>query len=118
MSPPGSFSLAWFQKRRMRMFRSTGLWGMLAVCVLALGLVPVMGGAAGAGEPTQCCQYKYVTTCKYVTTYETRLEPYTRLVTLYDTCGCAYTVTRTSYREVEVPVTKKVAVTERVAFCY
>jgi hypothetical protein len=60
----------------------------------------------------------YVTTYKYVTTYETRLEPYTRLVTLYDTCGCAYTVTRTSYREVEVPVTKKVAVTERVAFCY
>jgi hypothetical protein len=100
------------------MFRSFGLWGMVAAVVLGLGLVNAMGGVARAGQPTQSCYFKYVTVCKNVTSYEPHLEPYTKLVTVYDACGCAHTVARTCYREVEVPVTKKVCLTERVPADY
>ena len=80
------------------MSRSFGLWGMAAAVVLGLGLFSGMGSTARAGEATHCIQYQYITVCKYVTCYETHLEPYTKWVTYYDSCGCPHTVARTCYR--------------------
>jgi len=97
------------------MSRSFSLCGVLSALVLGLGLLPAGGSSAKAGEPAQCIHYQYVTVCKYVTCYETRVEPYTKLVTWYDSCGCAHTTTQTCYHEVQVPVTKKVCTTEKVA---
>jgi hypothetical protein len=96
----------------MLMSRWFGLCGVLAAGILGLGL---MGGTARAGEPFQCYPSQYITVCRYVTCYETRLEAYTKLVTWYDSCGCPHTATQTCYREVQVPVTKKVCTTEKVA---
>ncbi len=76
------------------------------------------GGVARAGHCGPCCTYKYVTTYECVTTYQTRLQPYTKVVTLYDHCGCPYQVTRTCYHEVQVPVTKHVPVCKKVLVCY
>lgn len=61
--------------------------------------------------------YTIVTVYEWATVYESRCEPYTRVVTLYDHCGTAYTVPKTYYRTVEVPVKKLIAV-KKVVPCY
>ena len=71
---------------------------------------------AFAHEP--CCTYKKVTCYETVVSYETRQEAYTKCITLYDSCYRPYTVHRTFYRDVQVPVKKVVAVTKLVKVCY
>lgn len=64
------------------------------------------------------CTWKQVVTYQWVTTYEIRQEAYEKTFTLYDECYRPYTVTRTLYRDVKVPVKKQVAVTKWVKVCY
>lgn len=84
----------------------------------ALTLAFACTGAARANDYPPCCTYRTVTTYECVTTYETHVEPYTKVVTLYDHCGCPYQVTRTCYHEVQVPVKKYVPVCKKVLVCY
>lgn len=87
------------------------IFTLFAAAVLALAaLAPATPAAATV-------TYKVVLVYEWVTVYETRTEPYTRVVTLYDHCGKAYTVTKTYYRTIEVPVKKQVAVKKLVP-CY
>jgi hypothetical protein len=75
----------------------------LALLLCGPGITP-----SPASEP--CVVYKKVICYEERTTYVTKCEPYTKTVTLYDHCGCPYTVTKTFYREVQVAVTKTVPV--------
>lgn len=88
------------------------IFTLFAAAVLGLAaLAPATPAAAAT------VSYKVVLVYEWVTVYETRTEPYTRVVTLYDHCGKAYTVTKTYYRTVETPVKKQVAVKKLVP-CY
>jgi hypothetical protein len=64
------------------------------------------------------CQptYVYKTVCytKCITAYETHCEPYTKVFTTQDNCGCCHTCTKTCYREVTVPVKRLVTCTKRI----
>lgn len=94
----------------------TSRWNILAAAFLGLAtLLPTTPAKAGA--VVVATSYKTVTVYEWVTVYETRSEPYTRVVTCYDSCGKAYYVTKTYYRTVEVPVKKLVAVKKLVP-CY
>jgi hypothetical protein len=94
-----------------RFSRRCGLW-----CTGVLALVGLVGGTASARADgyAPCYHYEEVTAYQTVTVYETRQEPYTKVVTLYDHCGYPYQATRTYYRTVKVPVTKKVPVKKMV----
>lgn len=54
----------------------------------------------------------YAPNCVYktVTTWVTMSVPYERRVTLYKPCGTPYSVWKTYYRTVEVPVSRRVKV--------
>jgi hypothetical protein len=73
--------------------------------------------AARAADVVVVRSYKTVTVYEWITTWETRSQPYTKVVTLYDHCGTPYTVTKTCYRDVQVAVKKLVTVTKLVP-CY
>lgn len=89
---------------------------LLGTAVLGLAtLVPT--ASARAGDVVVVRSYRTVTVYEWVTTWETRSQPYTKVVTLYDHCGYPYTVTKTCYHDVQVPVKKLVAVTKLVP-CY
>lgn len=83
--------------------------GVLAA-VVALGV----GGAAKAGDYHHGHGYKKVVCYETVTCYETRQECYEVCVTRYDHCGKPYHAYVTKHRDVQVPVTKQVAVTKWV----
>ncbi|MFN4260703.1 MAG: hypothetical protein ACK4RK_15510 [Gemmataceae bacterium] len=92
------------------MIRSATL--ILSGCVAAVVLL------LAAAPEASACEYKTVVCYQTVVTYETRVEPYTVNVTLYDHCGKPYQVTKVLYREVRVPVTKVVAVPKVVRVNY
>jgi hypothetical protein len=98
----------------MTMFQRASLLLSLALGATLL----TSAGAARANDATYCYTYKTVVCHEKLTTYETRYEPYTQKTVCYDECGRAYTVLKTYYREVRVPVTKVVAVTKRVKVYY
>jgi hypothetical protein len=81
-------------------------------CSLALLLCVSGTNPVAASEP--CVTYKKVTTYEQRTTYVTKTEAYTKAVTLYDSYGCPYTVNKTFYRQVQVPVVETVAVIKYV----
>lgn len=99
--------------RHFRTLRGTVGAGLLALATLGLG-----AGTAPAGDycPPRC-HYEWVTRYECVVTYETRTVPYTKVVTCYDHCGRPYQVTKTCYREVQVPVKKMVPVRQKVLVC-
>jgi hypothetical protein len=72
--------------------------------------------ASYGAQPVPC--WKTIVVYENVTTYETRQVPYVRDVVHYDECGRPYTVQQTCYRNVQVPVTRSVAVTKRVPCGY
>jgi len=88
------------------------LYTLAAAVVVTVGLA----GAVRACEPN--CVMKKVTQIEWVTTWETRREPYQKNFTLYDDCGRPYTVERTCYRDVKVPVRKPVPVEKWIKVCY
>lgn len=85
-----------------------------AVVAGVLGVVGLGDVPAGACDTPPHCEYRLVTCYETVVTYETKCVPYTKAITLYDKCGKPYEVTKTFYREVQVPVKKIVAVTRKV----
>jgi hypothetical protein len=85
-------------------------------CSLALLLCVSAVNPVAASEP--CVTYKKVVCYEQRTRYVTKCEPYTYKVTLYDHCGCPYTVTKTGYREVQVAVTETVPVVKYVKVTY
>lgn len=87
--------------------------GLAAAVVLSLGLA----GNAKAGGYDPCCHLKKVVTYECVISYECRTEAYQKAVTCYDHCGKPYTVWKTCYREVQVPVKKTVPVVKWVKVC-
>jgi hypothetical protein len=92
---------------------------MFRASLLALTLlVPaaLLAGPAPARACDPCSSYKTVVCYERVTTYETKCVTVTYDVTC-DECGPPYTVTKTCYREVRVPVTKVIAVVKRVKVC-
>lgn len=86
--------------------------------VAFVGALLTLPSAARACDPPPCCTYKTVVCYEKVTEYETRQVSYTRTITCYDECGRPYTVVKTCYRDVRVPVTRLVAVTKQVKVCY
>jgi hypothetical protein len=89
---------------------------ILGAAVLGLAtLFPT--ASAKAGDVVVVRSYKYVTAYEWVTTYETRGVPYTKVITLKDYCGNYYTVTQTCYKDVPVAVKKLVAV-QKLVPCY
>jgi hypothetical protein len=85
----------------------------LPTVVLGLALLAPASAQASDCAPV-CCTYKTVVCYRQVTAYESQRLAYTRTVTCYDECGRPYTVSRVYYRDVQVPVTRTVAVTHRV----
>jgi hypothetical protein len=77
------------------------LAGLIA---LGLGAGTAQAGGFHYDECYHHCHYKKVVTyvCKEV--------PYTKCITLYDHCGHPYTVHKTFYKTVHVPVVKLVKV--------
>src|SRR5262245_58027240 len=96
------------------MKRFTSLRGMAVAGVLGLSALAFGGTAAQACDKAPQQEYTWVTTYECVTTWEIKCEPYTKTVTKYDHCGKPYQVAETYYREVKVPVVKKVAVQKKV----
>ena len=96
------------------MKRFNSLRGMEVASVLGLTVLAFGGTTAQACDKAPQQEYTWVTTYECVTTWETKCEPYTKTVTKYDHCGKPYQATVTCYREVKVPVTKKVAVQKKV----
>jgi len=91
-------------------------WSFLGAVVLGVAtLFPT--ASAKAGDVVIVRSYKVVTVYEWVTSYQTRSQPYTKVITLYDHCGNAYTVSKTCYQDVQVAVKKLVAVTKLVP-CY
>src|SRR5262249_3310758 len=86
--------------------------------LVAVGVMGLSGTAARANDYAPRCEYKTVVSYEWVTTYETRTEPYTKCVTLYYHCGRPYEVTKTFYRTYQVPVKKQVAVYKKVPVHY
>jgi hypothetical protein len=97
----------------MRKFFASRVLG----AALLAGAVLFPTAAAKAGDVVIVRNYKVVTVYEWVISYETRSEPYTKVITLVDHCGNAYTVTKTCYHDVRVAVKKLVAVTKLVP-CY
>jgi hypothetical protein len=80
--------------------------GLLAFAVCTLETTP-----AGASDDVAGC----VPACHYetVTVYVAKTVAYTKLVTVYDSCGHSCQVARTCYRTVQVPVRQCVLVCDR-----
>lgn len=92
------------------------LRNLLLASVLGLGLgafAPVQADSC----PSPCYTYRWVTEYKHVTCYETRTVAYTKYCTRYDECNRPYQVAQVCYREVQVPVTRTVAVRRKVLVC-
>jgi len=80
--------------------------GLLALAVCTLGTTPARASDYGAGC-APACHYETVTV------YVPKTVAYTKLVTVYDSCGHPCQVARTCYRTVQVPVRKCVLVCDR-----
>jgi len=93
---------------------------MAAVALMTgiLGLAATGSAKAGGYDHEPQCTYKKVTHWETVVTWEVRREAYQKDFVLYDHCDRPYTVARTLYRDVKVPVKKSVPVTKWVKVCY
>src|SRR5690606_9210939 len=85
------------------MFKSVQKLVFAGLIALGMGV-----GSAQAGD----FYYDDCHPCHYqkVVTYVCKEIPYTRCITLYDHCGEPYTVHKTFYKTVHVPVVKYVKV--------
>ncbi len=84
---------------------------------LLVAAVSTVALAAPAFACDPVCEYRKVNCYEKVITYENRTEAYQKDFILYDECGRAYTVTRTCYRTIRVPVAHLVAITKWVKVC-
>lgn len=89
-----------------------------AAATLALAIPAFATNPYGQPIAQPHCETRQVTTWQTVVTWETRREPYQQEFTLEDDCGRTYTVSRTLYRDVRVPVKKMVPVTKMVRVGY
>ena len=112
----GGWSLSMRRTKRIVRNHSTRKDRIMFRKLLAAAVATAALAAPAAAN--ECCTYKAVTTYETVITYVTRTESYQKNFTLYDYCNRPYVVTRTFYRDVQVPVKKIVPVTKYVKVCY
>ncbi len=86
------------------------------LAVAATAVLLAAPTATRACEPVCCC--KTVTCYEKVTEYECRTVCVPTKLCCYDECGRPYVVIKNVYEQVQVPVTRLVAVTNRVKVCY
>ncbi|MBW3599682.1 MAG: hypothetical protein KY475_20730 [Planctomycetes bacterium] len=94
---PFAWSYAMFKRFQKVLFAG--------LMVLGLGAGSAQAGGYGYGYDDCYHDVQY----RKVVTYVCREVPYTRCITLYDHCGHPYTVHKTFYKTVHVPVVKYVA---------
>lgn len=87
----------------MRTFITLKSIAMTAAVAVAFAIA---GSSAWAGDPCDPPRYTY----KMVTVYETVRKPYDYVVKKYDHCGKPYHVTRTGWKNVRIPVVRKIKV--------
>ena len=78
----------------------------LVASVALTGVILMGSSTVSAGDYCHAPQYYY----RNVTVYESVRRPYQYTVVKYDHCGDPYTVTRTAWKTVQVPVTVRVKV--------
>ncbi len=87
------------------MFKSFQKILFAGLITLGVGIGSAQAGDFGFGyDDCYACHYRKVVT------YVCREIPYTRCITLYDHCGEPYTVHKTFYKTIHVPVVKYVKV--------
>lgn len=87
------------------MLKLNSLKALIAAAIITV-TATVASPSASAGSGSHTPGYYY----KTITVYETSRKPYEYSVIKYDHCGRPYTVTRTGFRTVQVPMTRKVLV--------
>jgi hypothetical protein len=78
----------------------------LLASIAMTGIVLMASSAAFGDDSCHAPRYSY----KNVTIYESVRKPYHYTVVKYDNCGVPYTVTRTAWKTVRVPVAVRVKV--------
>ncbi|GEM_PF-2403061 len=82
---------------------ASGVRGLVLGSLMAIGAF-FASGSAEAGHWCSHCHYEWVVR------YEYQQVPYTRYVTYYDHCGKPYSVPKTYFQTIRVPVKHRVQV--------